>query len=44
MNPLGISTESIHTAAVCVYPMRLKDAIASLADLDEDHKISIATG
>ncbi|XP_031835898.1 deoxyribose-phosphate aldolase [Nomia melanderi] len=43
VNPLGGSTESIHTAAVCVFPMRLEDAKASLADLDEDHKVSIAT-
>ncbi|KZC14739.1 Putative deoxyribose-phosphate aldolase, partial [Dufourea novaeangliae] len=43
INPLGESTKSLHTAAVCVYPLRLPDAVASLAELDKDHKVAIAT-
>lgn len=43
VNPLGKPTEPLHTAAVCVYPTRLKDAVTALAELDEDHKVARAT-
>ncbi|XP_076282594.1 deoxyribose-phosphate aldolase [Lasioglossum baleicum] len=43
VNPLGKPTESLHTASVCVFPMRLPDALTALADLDKDHKVSRAT-
>ena len=37
------ATESPHTASVCVYPLRLPDAVAAMEELDKDHKVSIAT-
>ncbi|XP_033325903.1 deoxyribose-phosphate aldolase [Megalopta genalis] len=43
VNPLGKHIDSLHTAAVCVYPMRLSDAVAALADLDKDHKVARVT-
>ncbi|XP_076685629.1 deoxyribose-phosphate aldolase [Andrena cerasifolii] len=47
VNPLdGLSpaaTESPHTASVCVYPLRLPDAVAAMEELDKEHKVSIAT-
>ncbi|XP_043258830.1 deoxyribose-phosphate aldolase [Colletes gigas] len=46
VNPLQLSpipTESLHTAALCVYPLRLADAMASLEELDKEHKVAIAT-
>ncbi|XP_076166388.1 deoxyribose-phosphate aldolase isoform X2 [Ptiloglossa arizonensis] len=39
-----VSTEPLHTAAVCVYPLRLTDVVTSLAKLDKGHTVSIATG
>lgn len=47
VSPIELSSteaESLYTASVCVYPLRLPDAISAMKNLDKDHKISIATG
>ena len=47
VNPFGelspTATESPHTASICVYPLRLPDAVAAMEELDKEHKVSIAT-
>lgn len=36
--------EPLHTAAVCVYPLRIHDAIKVLQNSDVKHNISVASG
>ncbi|XP_068967535.1 deoxyribose-phosphate aldolase isoform X2 [Bombus flavifrons] len=44
VNPLKLPSNShLHTASVCVYPMRFVDAMSILEKLDKEHKISRAT-
>ncbi|XP_054014603.1 deoxyribose-phosphate aldolase [Hylaeus anthracinus] len=46
VNPLELLSmpkEHVHTAALCVYPLRLADAATALAELDKEHKVSLAT-
>lgn len=38
------SANKVHTAAVCVYPSRVKDAYEKLSRLDKLGKINIAAG
>lgn len=35
--------EPLHTAAVCVYPLRIEDAVKVLKNCDIEHNISLAT-
>lgn len=46
VRPLPIpypGTEALRTAAICVYPLRLSDAIAALRKLDPEHAVSVAS-
>lgn len=36
--------DSIHTAAVCVYPSRVADAVNALKSIDKGERIQIAAG
>ncbi|KAI4502325.1 hypothetical protein M0802_002237 [Mischocyttarus mexicanus] len=47
LNPLSEVTYNwngpLHTAAVCIYPLRIKDAIYKLKNVETKHDISVAT-
>lgn len=40
----GDVCENIHTAAVCVYPSRVRDAYKTLSSINFENKIQIAAG
>lgn len=45
MNPINLSFEfvPIQTAAVCVYPARIKDAVSALTELNGQN-VAVASG
>lgn len=45
VNPLQLQSNStVHTASICVYPLRLPDVMAVMAKLDKEHKVNRDTG
>lgn len=47
LNQLGFEyneKSSIHTAAVCVYPSKVEDAVQTLKKMGMDEKIKVASG
>ncbi|XP_034186085.2 deoxyribose-phosphate aldolase [Osmia lignaria lignaria] len=41
VNPLQLQSNStVHTASICVYPLRFPDVIAVMAKLDKEHKVN----
>lgn len=34
----------LHTAAVCVYPSRVRDAVSTLHNIDKENMVKVASG